>query len=56
MGERYTELLEKQDFEMISAFKQTYIDALKQYYFVGKRYNVLSMIFNLNTKADSCGV
>lgn len=35
VGERYTELLEKQDFEMISAFKQTYIDALKQYYFVG---------------------
>lgn len=35
VGERYTELLEKQDFEMISAFRQTYIDALKQYYFVG---------------------
>lgn len=34
-GERYAELLEKQDWPMIMAFRQTYIDALKQYYFVG---------------------
>ncbi len=33
--ERYAELLDLQDFEMITRFKQTYIDALKQYYFVG---------------------
>ncbi len=33
--ERFAELLEKQDFRMITGFKQTYIDALKQYYFVG---------------------
>jgi predicted AAA+ superfamily ATPase len=33
--ERFAELLDKQDFEMITSFKQTYIDALKQYYFVG---------------------
>ncbi|MCD7728003.1 MAG: ATP-binding protein [Ruminococcus sp.] len=33
--ERYAELLARRDFDMISAFKQTYIDALKQYYFVG---------------------
>ena len=29
------ELLKKQDYEMITSFKQTYIDALKHYYFVG---------------------
>lgn len=33
--ERFARLLEKQDFQMITSFKQTYIDALKQYYFVG---------------------
>ncbi len=33
--ERFAELLEKQDFPMITTFQQTYIDALKQYYFVG---------------------
>lgn len=32
---RFAELLKKQDYEMINSFKQTYIDALKQYYFVG---------------------
>lgn len=32
---RFAELLDKQDYEMITTFKQTYIDALKQYYFVG---------------------
>ena len=33
--ERFAELLDKQDYQMITSFKQTYIDALKQYYFVG---------------------
>ncbi|MBQ7433810.1 MAG: ATP-binding protein [Lachnospiraceae bacterium] len=33
--ERFAELLSTHDFSMITAFKQTYIDALKQYYFVG---------------------
>ena len=33
--ERFAELLNKQDYPMIMSFKQTYIDALKQYYFVG---------------------
>lgn len=33
--ERFAELLDKMDFGMITSFKQTYIDALKQYYFVG---------------------
>lgn len=33
--ERFAELLDKQDFQMITGFKQTYIDALKYYYFVG---------------------
>lgn len=34
-GKQYVELLEKQDYSMLSTFKQTYIDTLKQYYFVG---------------------
>ncbi len=34
-GARFAELLESKDFAMITSFKQTYIDALKQYYFVG---------------------
>lgn len=32
---RFAELLDKLDFQMVTSFKQTYIDALKQYYFVG---------------------
>lgn len=35
VGERFTKLLESRDYQMITAFKQTYIDALKQYYFIG---------------------
>ena len=34
-NERFAELLKKQDYEMITSFKQTYIDTLKHYYFVG---------------------
>lgn len=34
-GERFTELLDRQDYTLITSFKQTYINALKQYYFVG---------------------
>lgn len=33
--ERFVELLENQDYEMVTTFKQTYIDALKQYYYIG---------------------
>ncbi len=33
--ERFAELLDKRDFQMITSFKQTYIDSLKHYYFVG---------------------
>jgi len=33
--ERFVQLLETQDFQMITNFKQTYMDALKHYYFVG---------------------
>ena len=33
--EQFAKLLDKQDFQMIINFKQTYIDALKQYYYVG---------------------
>lgn len=34
-GERFAGLLDKQDYPMVSSFRQTYIDALKQYYYVG---------------------
>lgn len=34
-GERFARLLDRRDYPMITSFKQTYIDALKQYYFVG---------------------
>ena len=33
--EQFSELLDRQDFQMITSFKQTYIDSLKHYYFVG---------------------
>lgn len=33
--ERFAELLGKRDYGMITSFKQTYIDSLKYYYFVG---------------------
>lgn len=33
--ERFANLLDDPDFKMIAAFRQNYIDALKQYYFVG---------------------
>ena len=32
---RFAELLDSRDFQMITSFKQTYIDAWKHYYFVG---------------------
>lgn len=31
----FAELLDKQDFQMVTSFKQMYIDTLKHYYFVG---------------------
>ncbi|MDD6645269.1 MAG: ATP-binding protein [Oscillospiraceae bacterium] len=34
-GERFAELLDSRDYRMITSFKQTYVDALKQYCFVG---------------------
>lgn len=34
-NERFSKLLESCDFQMVTSFKQTYIDALKQYYFIG---------------------
>ena len=34
-NERFAELLKKRDYKMITGFKQTYIDELKHYYFVG---------------------
>ena len=33
--EQYAKLLEDKDYQMITSFKQTYIDALRYYYFVG---------------------
>lgn len=35
VGERFVGILDRRDWSMVKAFKQTYIDALKQYYFVG---------------------
>lgn len=35
VGERFAGLLNYRDFQMIASFKQTYIDALKQYFFIG---------------------
>lgn len=34
-GAHFAELINNNDYAMITAFKQTYMDALKQYYFVG---------------------
>ncbi|MFT8888654.1 MAG: ATP-binding protein, partial [Ethanoligenens sp.] len=34
-NKRFAELLDKQDYDMATTFKQTYVDALKHYYFVG---------------------
>lgn len=34
-NERFAELLDKRDYEMISSFQQTYMDCLRYYYFVG---------------------
>lgn len=33
--QQFSELLDRQDFSMITSFRETYADALKQYYFVG---------------------
>lgn len=35
VGERFAELLDERDYEMITSFRETYIDALRQYYYVG---------------------
>lgn len=35
VGESFAKLLDSQDYPMITSFRQKYIDALKQYYFVG---------------------
>ena len=40
--EQYAELLSKRNYKMITSFRQTYIDALKQYYFVGGMPEVVS--------------
>ena len=34
-NERFRDLLKSRDYRMITTFKRTYIDALKQYYFIG---------------------
>lgn len=33
--ERFVELIDQKDYQMIASFRQTYVDALKQYYYVG---------------------
>ncbi len=32
---RFAELIDQKDYQMITSFRQTYVDALKQYYYVG---------------------
>lgn len=34
-GRQYADLLDRQDYSMLTPFRQVYIDALKQYYFIG---------------------
>ncbi len=34
-GEGFARLLERQGYQMLASLKQVYIDALKQYHFVG---------------------
>lgn len=34
-GEQFAGLLDKQDYAMVTSFRQTYVDALKQYFYVG---------------------
>ena len=46
--ERFVELLDQQDYQMITSFKQTYIDALKQYYFVGGMPEAVQCFTNYN--------
>lgn len=35
VGEQYAELLDSQDYQMITSFKNIFVEALRQYYFVG---------------------
>lgn len=35
VGEQYAKLLDSQDYQMITSFKNIFIDSLRQYYFVG---------------------
>ena len=35
VGEQFAELLDRQDYSMVASFSQTYMDALRQYYFIG---------------------
>ena len=46
--ERFVELLDQQDYQMINSFKQTYIDALKQYYYVGGMPEAVQYFANYN--------
>ncbi len=46
--ERFVQLLDEQDFKMITSFKQTYLDALKQYYFVGGMPEVVQSFIENN--------
>ena len=46
--ERFVELLDQQDYQMITSFKQIYIDALKQYYFVGGMPEAVQCFANYN--------
>ena len=45
-NKQYTDLLEAGDFKTITIFKQVYIDALKQYYYVGGMPEVVQNFIN----------
>lgn len=46
--ERFVELLDQQNYQMIKSFKQTYIDTLKQYYYVGGMPEAVQYFANYN--------
>lgn len=46
---RFAELLDKRDYKMITAFKQTYIDALKRYCFVGACRRQCRVLLSIRT-------
>lgn len=53
---QFESLLEKSDFQMITSFKQTYVDALKQYYYVGGMPEVVQNFVDNNDFNEVRGI